>query len=545
MNFGHVFPVFGLAMPLWPWLLFSLGASDPQVTAPAGQVRGIREGEVHVFRGIPYAQAPVGELRWRPPNAMKPWSGIRDASIYGSYCMSTNNQVHGGSEDCLYLNIYTPQEATNTSQLPCLVWIHGGGFEIGSSNLYNGTSLVNLWRSQQSPGVLVTINYRLNVFGFLGSEKLRDRDELRSTGNYGIQDQRLALRWVQENIAAFGGDPKKVMIFGQSAGAGAVSVHLSMPKSFGLYSSAIMESGGFSGWTAQPMVRKELWFQRLMNHTLCHDVQCLLNLPADELFAAYRAIPHGQCCGHLFAKAFIPWAPTIDGVELTAHPFDLLKEDKVNKVPTIIGSTLDDGAMFFEENFNMTAEDFLPFFQKEFNASQKEAELYSSETHPFLADRGEGWWSAERVVTDQNFFCTSDFARRSLAASEASAPVFGYVFAHSSSGLVVSHCAELPFVFQNLASNASSEEKQLASEVAMSWYRFAASGQPDVAWPQQSAKASPIMKFQVSSQGGNHIIDGDYRAQQCAFMLGWLNRSLHKDRTRDITTLWPIEVEVV
>eukprot|EP00438_Fugacium_kawagutii_P011358 Skav212536 [mRNA] locus=scaffold1851:139617:140364:+ [translate_table: standard] len=168
--------------------------------------------KVQVFRGIPYAEAPVGALRWRPPVALRTrWEGVRDASNYGNRCISvtwTNHSEEVGSEDCLYLNVYTLGN-TNTS-LPCLVWIHGGGYENGAGDLYNASNLMNFWSSHDSPAVLVTVNYRLNVFGFLGTDALRQRDPSGSTGNYGMQDQRLALSWVRENIAAFGGNPEKV-----------------------------------------------------------------------------------------------------------------------------------------------------------------------------------------------------------------------------------------------------------------------------------------------------------------------------------------------
>lgn len=528
-------------MALWPWLLFSLATSlpteRPEVTAPAGRLRGISEGEVHVFRGIPYAQAPLGELRWRPPVPFKPWQGVRDASHYGNRCMSAGDKE--SREDCLFLNVYTPSSSsTRESTLPCLVWIHGGGFEFGSSDLYNGSSLVNFWSQSQSPALLVTMNYRLNIFGFIGSEKLRDRDPLRSTGNYGIQDQRMALRWVQENIGAFGGDPKKVTIFGQSAGAGSVSMHLSMPQSFGLYAGALMESGGFSGWTAQSMSRKELWFQRLMNQTQCQDLDCLLTLPTEELFSAYLAIPQGRCCKEsLLGDPFIPWAPAIDGVELQSHPLDLLIEEKVNQVPMVIGSTVDDGALFFQKDYNLSGTDFLTLFESKYKSSRAPAELYSSEPHDLVPGLADGWWSAERVVTDQNFFCSSHFARRTLAPST---PIFGYLFAHSKGGNpVVTHSDDLPFVFMGLPKNASSEDHQLAAEVAMSWNRFASSGQPDVpdTWPRQSSKAAPILKFQVSSKGGNQVIDGNFREQQCAFMMRWLNSTLRDDFTPAATSV--------
>lgn len=438
--------------------------------------------------------------------------------------------IKGGSEDCLYLNVYAPSEARRNMSLPCLVWIHGGSFETGSSNDYNATKLVNFWRSQQSYALVVTLNYRLNVFGFLGSDQLRARDDpSRSTGNYGMQDQRMALRWVQENIAAFGGDPEKVMLFGQSAGAGSVSCHLAMPLSKGLYSGALMESGGFAGWSAQSMQQKELWFGKLMNHSKCHTVECLAALPADELLSAYVAIPHGRCCEDMMAAPGIPWAPTIDGVELSDHPLQLLKQQKVNHVPTVTGTTLDDGSRFFEQ-YNLSFTDFVTLFEEKYESSRGQAELYRSESHISLPGYNDGWWSAERAVTDQNFFCPSHFAWQSLAAMGS--PVFGYLFASSSDSPIVHHFSEVPFLFMNLTENASLEEWHLAEEVAMSWYRFAASGHPgghDRRWPHwpgwQSGEA-PILKFQVASKGGTQVIDGKQRDRQCTFMMEWINRTL-------------------
>jgi len=413
------------------------------------------------------------------------------------------------------------------------VWIHGGGYEFGSSNMYDPTKLTSFLRSQKSPSVLVTFNYRLNVFGFLGSDHLRPLDALHSTGNYGLQDQRMALQWVQENIMAFGGDPTKVMIFGQSAGAGSVSSHVTMPKSAGLFSRALMESGGFSCWAAQPMHQKELWFQRLMNQTKCVDVDCLINLSSEEILGAYLAIPNGRCCSNLTGNPWVPWSPAIDGVEMTAHPVDLLKQEKVSKVPMVIGTTWDDGATFFDDR-SLSLEDFVPLFVEKYKSSQQQAELYLSESHPSWPGYNDGWWSGERAVTDQNFYCTSNFARRSMA--KLGLPIFGYVLAHSSSGApIVQHSDDLPFVFRNLTKHASAEEQQLSADMAMSWYRFAASadpGGPNCPWQQQSEEAAPILKFQVASQGGNQVMDGNYRDRQCAFMMEWFDRNLHPETSR-------------
>eukprot|EP00435_Cladocopium_sp_Y103_P034273 s2511_g8.t2 len=473
------------AMPGWPWLSLLLGVSGnaPEVATPTGRLRGIsegRDGEVHVFRGIPYAEAPVGDLRWRPPRRVKPWQGLREASSYGN-------------------------------------------------------------QSQQSPALLITLNYRLNVFGFLGSDQLRDRDERNgSTGNYGLQDQRMALHWVQENIGAFGGDPQKVTLWGHSSGGVDVGLHLMTPSSYGLYSSAILQSGGLSAWCAQHMARKELWFQRLMGHTHCRDVDCLVGLSADELLSAYMAIPDGRCCRQLKelgSDPEMPWSPSIDGVELSAHPWDLLKQGKGNQVPILIGITQDDGNILLDVAQNLSNKDFQLLFQTKYQSSQAQAELYSLESHESPAGPNgpsEGWWSALRAVTDKNYFCPAHFSRRSLVTGAGTAPgrsVFGYVFAaHGTTG-IAKHSDDLPFIFMDLPEEASSEERQLASEMAMSWYHFAAWGRPAAAdlWPAQSAEAAPIVKFQVASKGGNQVIYVDQaQDQRCAFIMDWLNRALRK-----------------
>lgn len=529
-------------MAMWPWLLcittVAAGSEFPEVTTTVGRLRGISEGNVHVFRGIPYALPPQGDLRWRPPVASEPWKGLREATEYGSRCLAVDWQNHSkreGSEDCLYLNVYVPSDANHTSELPCFLWIHGGGYEYGASNEYNASKLVSFLSSQQLPAIVVTLNYRLHVLGFLGSDLLRQRDPLRSTGNYGLQDQRLGMRWVKDNIQAFGGDQARIMLFGQSAGAGSVSSHVAMPRSSDLFSAALMQSGGFAGWSAQHMKLKELWFQRFMKQSGCHDVQCLVDLPAEELLTAYLSLP-GRCCSSKFGDPTLAFAPTIDGVELTAHPLDLLKRQKVQRVPMVIGTTLDGGARFTFKDYQLSTPEFLKLFEDKFQASRAQAELYRSESHVTVSGYAEGWWSAERVVTDQMFYCPSHLARRLLARPQGTQGVcedplvFGYVLEHSSSGPIVTHNTDLPFVFMDLPEHASLEEHDLASDMAKAWYRFAAFGQPGALesganWAPQTESAAPVMKFQVRSKGGSAVIDGNDRDAQCSFMLDWINRT--------------------
>eukprot|EP00438_Fugacium_kawagutii_P018194 Skav226138 [mRNA] locus=scaffold1047:553799:563004:- [translate_table: standard] len=267
------------------WLaLLGCAAAATEVLrqTPAGDLRGISQGQVQIFRGIPYAQAPVGPLRWRLPVAMNRWEGVR------------------------------------------LVWIHGGGFEAGAGSDYDGFSLVSFWRSNGSPALLVTFNYRLNVFGFLGSDELRSRDPVgRSTGNYGMQvatwSRSLGSQLVPPVCPARVGANLKLLgldlgprdtVAHMDDHTYLVSLHMTMPKSYDLYSAAIMQSG------------------------------------QDQ-----------------FAHPFVPWAPAMDGVEIAAQPLELLKQEKANKVPAVIGVTLDDGARFFDGAYNLSAKDFQTMFQ--------------------------------------------------------------------------------------------------------------------------------------------------------------------------------------
>jgi para-nitrobenzyl esterase len=269
---------------------------EPTVKTSQGEAAGkwIEGASEKAFLGLPYAAPPVGELRWKAPQAPPAWKGVRDATKFGPRCEQWQIWADyvfldsGPSEDCLYLNVYTPASVKQTSKLPVMVWIHGGGFAAGAGSepRYTHSGLV-------SKGVvLVTINYRLGVFGFLASEDLT-REGQGNAGNYGLMDMAAALRWVRANIANFGGDPGNVTIFGESAGSFSVSALMATPRARGLFQKAIGESGAFFGDViSMPLVteraqRDQVWVESLGVKNLAE----LRAMPADKLIDAASKKP--------------------------------------------------------------------------------------------------------------------------------------------------------------------------------------------------------------------------------------------------------------
>lgn len=319
--------------------------SGPIAQTTQGAVQGTYQNNSRKFLGIPFAAPPVGQLRWQPPQPPASWTGVRQAVNYGSPCVQPPDaftMFAQMSEDCLFLNVYAPKH--NDTNLAVMVFLYGGSWKYGSSNFLAYDAVTDVDLAQDV--IFVTLNYRLGPFGFLGSDELKANSTDGSTGNYGLQDQRAALQWVKENIANFNGDPEKVMLFGESAGAGSTSAHLVAKKSWGLYSRAAMESGPIAPWTAQPYefavdkfngVAQNLGCMSESNNggTATANLDCMRN----RNWTAVQDATHGIKSG------FLEWSPVIDGVEFTEHPMKLAAAGEFNRVPVLMGSNRDEGEM--------------------------------------------------------------------------------------------------------------------------------------------------------------------------------------------------------
>jgi len=463
-----------------------------------GRLRGVRRGDLWSFSGIPYAEAPVGPLRWRPPAEAERWDGIRDASTFGPIAPQSasvagitspsdpdNSEPH--SEDCLSLNVWTP-ELPGTSPSghdegrPVMVFIHGGGFTSGSGSvfLYRGGNLV-----RNGAGVVVTLNYRLGALGFLGHRRLSGADGL--VGNWGLHDQVAALRWVHDNIAVFGGDPQNVTIFGESAGAFSVAALLGAPEATGLFRRAIVESGGAHAHTVEEAERAAARLAAVLG-VAEPDRDSLERIPAAELVAATEEIGRRRPDPGLLP---LPFLPTVDGVFLPRHPLTAVADGAGSGVELLIGTNRDEMTLFGlgnpallnmdEEGVERWVTNALPHVPaREVVESYRNARSARSEP----VEPRDIWVAAG---TDIVFRWPS----LQLAAAHVTrgSTAFVYLFdweCPAFDGILGScHALELPFVFGavdvpvvQLFSGAGPTVKTLSQQMQQAWLSFAKSGNP-------------------------------------------------------------------
>ncbi len=454
------------------------------VETAQGALRGFAKDGVLRFNGIPYAKPPVGVLRWRPAEPPEAWSGTRDAARFGTIApqmKSAAEALIGGtpgeqSEDCLYLNVWTP---SLEGRRPVMVWIHGGAFVTGAGSLgtYNGKSL-----AAQGDVVVVTINYRLGALGFLN---LRDATDgrLPGTGTEGLSDQVMALAWVGQNIAAFGGDPARVTVFGESAGAMSIGALLAMPSARGLFQRAILQSGA-----------AHIGRRRESSAKVARALMDALG-SGDATALPYAAILKAQA--EMIAQGGrLPFGPTVDEDALPARAIEGVRAGSGAGIAVLSGTTREEWKLFTAAQPKLRLMDSAKL--KRF-ATDLVGEEHAE---ALLCVHGEGSpferWNA--IMTDQAFAVP---AARLLEAQAAHAPVFSYRFDWRSpllGGLLGScHALELGFVFgtynQKLAGaffGSGAKADALSAAMMESWIAFAHGRDP---WPRYDAASRATMIF--------------------------------------------------
>jgi len=468
----------GLLFAAYP----ALAAFNQPVKSADGMLQGTpgKDASVTAFRGVPYATAPIGNLRWRGPQAVQFWAGVRHADKFGNICMQ--NQLKPGSfyqvefyespepmsEDCLYLNLWTAASSA-AEKRPVMVWLHGGGFVEGSGSLpsFNGENLA------LKGVVIVTINYRLGVFGFLAHPELAKESPFHASGNYGMLDQLAALRWVKKNIQQFGGDPDNVTIFGQSAGASSVLNLCASPLAKGYFRRAIVESGGFM--RADDRRAAEAYGVSFAEKMGATSIAQLRAKPAAEVQQTGVPPPNGT--GGNVSR----FRPYVDGYFLTADPHQVFLAGEENTHSLMAGSNANEGTTLMPAT--VTEAQLKSQIEARYGAKAKEYfKLY-----PAHSDQ-ESWEASTTAVRDFMAGTALEVARASpQRAVENKQPTYIYYFdrhppGHDSDHYGAYHSAELVYVFHNLDSVKrpwTETDRRLADTMSSYWVNFAGTGDPN------------------------------------------------------------------
>ena len=453
------------------------------VATTSGGVEGLERSGSCAFLGIPYAAPPTGALRWKPPQPAAAWApSTLSAKVQPLSCaqLNTGTGLPMGSEDCLKLNVWTPNPLPIFGA-PVIVWLHPGGFVNASANFQpqNGDNLAAL-----TGAIIVAPNYRLGPLGFLGHQALST--EGRGTGNYGLLDQRAALEWVRDHISAFGGDPNNVTIAGQSAGAHSVSLHVVSPGSAGLFHRAIMQSGYASyRWrTTTDAASQGDQFAAALG---CTDADASL------LLACLRSKSSGQLLLALPPPLFeqfnetgrTQWTPVVDGVEIPDQPRYSYEQGAFNHVPMLLGANRDEGWTFVQRSFpsGLSTEQYASAIDTEFGQDAN-AILSAYPVDTFASPKD----ALARIAGDAEYVCEARRVARLIERTKT--PVFVYSFEHEVDAVVldrVVHGLDVNFVFGNnfgppLFPNYTLSPTDLSLWRAMSgyWTRFAKTGNPNI-----------------------------------------------------------------
>jgi para-nitrobenzyl esterase len=443
-----------------------------------GLVRGFHEHGAREFLGIPYAAPPAGANQWRPPQPFPPWRGIRPATKPGHDCAQTGSLATGVPttstfENCLFLNVYTPPGA-QVRRLPVMVWIHGGGFTGGAGRIYDGAML-----AAREHVIVVTVNYRLSAFGFLALPSLDAESPDHSSGDYGLMDQQAALRWVQNNAFAFGGDPGNVTIFGESAGGASVCANMSSPTAFGLFARAIAESGCILPTPTKQAAQRQ-------GTALAKSLGC--PHPATAA-ACLRAKPAAAI---LKAESSLSWGPVTGGVTLPLSPVKAFETGHYLHVPLLQGSNLKEGEFFVGIEFDvlaghpLTAAEYPKVVTAQFGAPAAKAIL----AHYRLAGFPSPDLALAQVLTDSEFSCPALLT--DVLTSNSGSYAYEFSDPHPPNDFPVkfsfplgpAHSTELQYVFGRIpfldtVPPFTPAQFALSAQMMGYWARFAATGNPN------------------------------------------------------------------
>jgi len=522
----------------WLPAMAAPAASTAVVTIAQGMLAGRADAEgVRSFKGIPYAKPPVGRLRWRPPIAAAGWKGVRDAGHFGAGCIQPpwpahsiyDDDISNVGENCLYLNVWAPAHARKA---PVIVWIYGGGYVFGSTwePYYDGGSFA-------AHGVVfVSMNYRLGVLGWLALPALSAESPHGVSGNYGLLDQIAALKWVQRNIAAFGGDPENVTIMGESSGGVSVTYLLASPLARGLFAKAIGESLGI----ASVPELKHADHGLPSAEAIGTGIEKALGAASP---AALRAMDAAKLNDAALETGYHP-AGTVDGWALPRQVVDILDRGEEAHVPVLMGFNageiqtlpaflppLPSSGAVYAEMIRARYGDLAAEFLRLYPASDVRTSMMAAERDAIFA------WSAERIVRDE---------------AAAGQPSYLYFFDHGSSaaraaGLGAFHASEIPYVFGRIGGNAPKlanwpraqgpAEEALSRAMISYWSSFARTGVPSAprepAWPPFAAHEG-YMHFAAEPEAATHLMPGMYR----------LNEEVVRRRRRAGNQQWSTNVGV-
>ena len=465
------------------------------VAVTGGTIEGVEQDGIFSYKGIPFAAPPVGNLRWKSPQPVIPWEGVKKTDKFAPGPMQDTSfgAVLGGpqivSEDCLYLNVWTGAKKTDEKR-PVMVWIYGGGFGIGmtSSPAYDGTNLA------KKGVILVSVAYRVGPMGFLADPEL-SAESGHGSGAYGIQDQIAGLKWVKDNIASFGGDPSNVTIFGESAGGFSVCMLTASPMAKGLFQRAISESGGGLGPARMNLKQAEEMGKKYLENLGANTIAEARALSAEEI--------------QKNTKGMGSFWPVADGVTIPENMYEAFENGSFNDTPILVGTNSNEGGLFV--NQKLDSEGFIKMVRKQY--PQDPDEILKAYPH---ATEEEATQSAKDLMRDSTFAWPT-WAWATLETRNGKDKAYVYYFDHRVPGVPggANHASEIPYVFGNLTSPGpmgnrpvTEEDKALNKLISSYWINFARTGDPNgeglPKWPAFNDKENQVMYFDSETGSRKH-----------------------------------------